>query len=132
MSLQTFLEWFTQGAIVLLAIRWSSHSFGDVKVFCEKYGKPLEQGRNLGSSLFEAFVPRPLRECFERFARDRIGEELGVQTATHQLRRLHRPAQSIELAAIDDGRGRWLSAAGWACSISLSRLRRAGAEQVKS
>lgn len=28
-------------ALVLLAIRWSSHSFNDVKVFCDKYGKPL-------------------------------------------------------------------------------------------
>jgi hypothetical protein len=28
-------------ALVLLAIRWSSHAFGDVKQFCEQYGKPL-------------------------------------------------------------------------------------------
>jgi hypothetical protein len=28
-------------AVVLLAIRWSSHGFGEVKEFCEKYGKPL-------------------------------------------------------------------------------------------
>jgi hypothetical protein len=28
-------------AAVLLAIRWSSHSFGDVKEFCDRYGKPL-------------------------------------------------------------------------------------------
>ena len=28
-------------AAVLLAIRWSSHSFSDVKIFCERYGKPL-------------------------------------------------------------------------------------------
>src|SRR5262249_18901584 len=28
-------------AVVLLAIRWSSHSFGDVRVFCERHGKPL-------------------------------------------------------------------------------------------
>lgn len=28
-------------AVVLLAIRWSSHSYGDVKQFCERYGKPL-------------------------------------------------------------------------------------------
>lgn len=27
--------------VVLLAIRWSSHSFGEVKEFCDKYGKPL-------------------------------------------------------------------------------------------
>jgi hypothetical protein len=28
-------------ALVLLAIRWSSHSFGDVKQFCDRYNKPL-------------------------------------------------------------------------------------------
>ena len=28
-------------ALVLLAIRWSSHAFGDVKVLCDRYGKPL-------------------------------------------------------------------------------------------
>lgn len=28
-------------AVVLLAIRWASHSYGDVKGYCEKYGKPL-------------------------------------------------------------------------------------------
>ncbi len=28
-------------ALVLLAIRWSSHSFGEVKEYCDRYGKPL-------------------------------------------------------------------------------------------
>ena len=28
-------------AVVLLAIRWSSHAYGDVKRFCDKHGKPL-------------------------------------------------------------------------------------------
>jgi hypothetical protein len=28
-------------ALVLLAIRWSSHAFGDVKLYCERHGKPL-------------------------------------------------------------------------------------------
>ncbi len=28
-------------ALVLLAIRWSSHAFGDAKQFCDQYGKPL-------------------------------------------------------------------------------------------
>jgi hypothetical protein len=28
-------------ALVLLAIRWSSHAFGDVKLLCERHGKPL-------------------------------------------------------------------------------------------
>jgi hypothetical protein len=27
--------------VVMLAIRWSSHAFGDVRQFCDKYGKPL-------------------------------------------------------------------------------------------
>jgi hypothetical protein len=28
-------------AVVVLAIRWSSHGFGEVKAFCDNYGKPL-------------------------------------------------------------------------------------------
>jgi hypothetical protein len=28
-------------ALVILAIRWASHSYGDVKDYCEKYGKPM-------------------------------------------------------------------------------------------
>jgi hypothetical protein len=28
-------------ALVLLAIRWSSHAFGDVKQYCDRRGKPL-------------------------------------------------------------------------------------------
>jgi hypothetical protein len=28
-------------SLVLLAIRWTSHAFGDVKQFCDRYGKPL-------------------------------------------------------------------------------------------
>lgn len=28
-------------AAVLLAVRWSSHSYGDVKDYCDKYGKPI-------------------------------------------------------------------------------------------
>jgi hypothetical protein len=28
-------------ALVLLAIRWTSHSFGEVKAFCDRHGKPL-------------------------------------------------------------------------------------------
>lgn len=30
-----------EAAAVLLAIRWSSHSYGDVKEYCDKYGKPI-------------------------------------------------------------------------------------------
>ena len=28
-------------AVVILAIRWSSHAYGDVQAFCDKHGKPL-------------------------------------------------------------------------------------------
>jgi hypothetical protein len=41
------LDWFEpyiskpEVAVVLLAIRWSSHSYGDVKLFCDRYNKPL-------------------------------------------------------------------------------------------
>jgi len=28
-------------ALVLLAIRWSSHVFGEIKLFCDRYDKPL-------------------------------------------------------------------------------------------
>jgi hypothetical protein len=28
-------------AVVVLAIRWSRHGFGEVKEFCDKYHKPL-------------------------------------------------------------------------------------------
>lgn len=31
----------TEVAAVLLAIRWASHSFGEIKQFCDKHGKPL-------------------------------------------------------------------------------------------
>lgn len=31
----------TDVAAVLLAIRWASHSYGEVKEFCDRYGKPL-------------------------------------------------------------------------------------------
>ena len=28
-------------ALVIVAIRWSNHSFSDVKVFCDRHGKPM-------------------------------------------------------------------------------------------
>ncbi len=42
-SLEEFEPWVARPdvALVLLAIRWSSHSFGDVRQFCERHGKPL-------------------------------------------------------------------------------------------
>ena len=43
---QTYVEFEPQVAradvsLVILAIRWSRHGFGEVKNFCEHYGKPL-------------------------------------------------------------------------------------------
>jgi hypothetical protein len=42
-SISTFESYVARpdAAVVLLAIRWSSHSFGEVRAFCERYGKPL-------------------------------------------------------------------------------------------
>lgn len=42
-SIENFEPYVARGdvAVVLLAIRWASHSFGDVKDFCDRYGKPL-------------------------------------------------------------------------------------------
>lgn len=43
MSLDAFIPIVARSdvALVLLAIRWSSHSYGEVKEFCDHYGKPL-------------------------------------------------------------------------------------------
>lgn len=42
-SIDGFEPWVRRGdvAAVLLAIRWASHSYGDVHRFCKRYGKPL-------------------------------------------------------------------------------------------
>ena len=42
-SLELFRPYVARSevALVMLAIRWSSHSFGDVKEFCDAYGKPF-------------------------------------------------------------------------------------------
>jgi hypothetical protein len=42
-SIETFAPLVARPGVVLvmLAIRWSSHSFGDVRQFCEHHGKPL-------------------------------------------------------------------------------------------
>ena len=64
----------------------------------------LQQLGGLGRRLLQALVPRPLRQRVERAARDRIGEQLDVESAAHQLRREHRPAQRVELAPVDRSR----------------------------
>ena len=50
--------------LALLAIRWSSHSFGETKQFCDKYGKPLVRlpaGYNPGQ-----IAAQILAQCSER------------------------------------------------------------------
>src|SRR5205823_11315848 len=51
-------------ALVLLAIRWSSHSFGEVKRFCDRYGKPLV--RLPGGYNPNAVARQILAQCSER------------------------------------------------------------------
>ena len=46
-------------------------------------------------------MPRQLGEPGERSPRERIDEQGDVEAAAHQLRRLHRPPQRVELAPID-------------------------------
>jgi hypothetical protein len=42
-AVDTFIPMIARAdvALVLLAIRWSSHAFGDVRQFCDRFGKPL-------------------------------------------------------------------------------------------
>lgn len=42
-SLEEFLPYLKRPdvALVLLAIRWSSHSYGEIAPLCKEYGKPL-------------------------------------------------------------------------------------------
>lgn len=58
-------------ALVLLAIRWSSHSFGDVKRFCEEYGKPFV--RLPGGYNPNQVAAQILSQCSEQLAPDRLG-----------------------------------------------------------
>jgi hypothetical protein len=54
-------------AVVLLAIRWSSHSFGEVRSLCDRYGKPLVRlpgGYNPGQVAWQI-----LQQCGEQLAR---------------------------------------------------------------
>jgi len=54
-------------AVVLLAIRWSSHSYGDVRVFCERHGKPLVRlPAGYNSNQVAAQI---LEQCSERLRR---------------------------------------------------------------
>lgn len=51
-------------ALVLLAIRWTSHSFGEVRDFCERYGKPLV--RLPGGYSPNQVAAQILAQCSER------------------------------------------------------------------
>ena len=51
-------------ALVLLAIRWSSHSFGDVKQFCDDHGKPMV--RLPGGYGVNQVAAQILAQCGER------------------------------------------------------------------
>jgi hypothetical protein len=51
-------------AVVLLAIRWSSHAFGDVRLFCDRYNKPLV--RLPGGYSLNQVVAQILSQCSEK------------------------------------------------------------------
>ena len=57
-------------AAVVLAIRWSSHGFGEVKEFCDKYGKPLVR-------LPAGYSPNQVAYHLLR----QVGDRLGGRTA---------------------------------------------------
>src|SRR5262249_32543970 len=80
-------------AVVVLAIRWSSHSFGEVKEFCDQYGKPL--GRLPGGYNPNQVALQILGQCSERL---RAGESLTL------------PARSWVGGGLCFCRGRWVAA----------------------
>ncbi|MEW4528057.1 hypothetical protein [Maioricimonas sp. JC845] len=55
-------------AVVLLAIRWSSHSYGQVREFCEKYGKPLV--RLPGGYSTNQVAVQIMQQCSDRLSND--------------------------------------------------------------
>src|SRR5205085_7156576 len=57
-------------AAVVLAIRWSSHGFGEVKEFCDKYGKPLVR-------LPAGYSPNQVAYHLLR----QVGDRLGIRSA---------------------------------------------------
>jgi len=61
-------------ALVVLMIRWSSHSYGDVKIYCEKYGKPLVRvpaGYNPNQIALQ--IRTQVGERLERMAAEELG-----------------------------------------------------------
>jgi hypothetical protein len=60
-------------AVVLMAIRWSRHSFGDLSSYCGRYGKPfvrLPAGCNA-----RQVASRILAQCGDRLARAKEREQ---------------------------------------------------------
>ncbi|GAB4237565.1 MAG: hypothetical protein Kow00109_11560 [Acidobacteriota bacterium] len=58
-------------ALVLLAIRWSSHSFGEVSEYCDRYGKPLVR-------LPSGYNPNQVAEQILRQQGTRLGAGGGI------------------------------------------------------
>jgi hypothetical protein len=58
-------------AVVVLAIRWSSHGFGEVKEFCDKYGKALVR-------LPAGYSPNQVAYHIVRQVGDRLGGRNGT------------------------------------------------------
>jgi hypothetical protein len=58
-------------AVVLLAIRWTSHSHAEVQQLCDRYGKPLVRlpaGYNPNQVAVQI-----LEQCGDRLGRERVG-----------------------------------------------------------
>lgn len=71
-SLETFEPYIARPdvAVVLLAIRWSRHSFGEVLQFCDRYDKPLVRlpaGYNPNQ-----IAAQILQQCSDRLAERRV------------------------------------------------------------
>lgn len=60
-------------AVVLVAIRWSRHSFGDVSRYCGRHGKPFV--RLPGGCNARQVASQILAQCGDRLARARDGEQ---------------------------------------------------------
>jgi hypothetical protein len=58
-------------ALVLLAICWSSHSYGDVKRFCDRYDKPM--ARLPGGYNPNQVAAQILSQCSEQLTRKQNG-----------------------------------------------------------
>ena len=71
-------------ALVILAIRWSSHSYGEVKQFCERYGKPLEDA-HWGEYAVIAPDGRTVLAATLHQAMASAAKELGLGTVTFRV-----------------------------------------------